>query len=215
MRVSKSRPVVVLGASGHAKVVIGLLQTLGMSVGSVYDDDRTKAGAMILGVRIAGTISDIPDREGTLAVLAIGDNAARLRVSARFKRLNWATLVHPAAWVHPSARLGPGTVVFAGAVIQPDSLLGTHVIVNTAASVDHDCVIGDFAHLAPGSRLAGHVRVGAGALLGLGATVIPAVSIGDWARVGAGAVVIADVPGKATAVGVPARILRPRVPRQP
>jgi acetyltransferase EpsM len=56
--------------------------------------------------------------------------------------------------------------------------------------------------------LAGRVRVGRGAFVGIGAQVIQCRSVGDFAVVGAGAAVIHDVPHEATAVGVPARVVK-------
>ena len=54
--------------------------------------------------------------------------------------------------------------------------------------------------------IGGHVDIGAGA------KVLGGVVIGDHAKVGANAVVLCDVPAGATAVGVPARILRAKAP---
>ena len=50
-------------------------------------------------------------------------------------------------------------------------------------------------------KINGHVDIGAGA------KIISAVSIGDHAKIGANAVVVCDVPTRATAVGVPAKII--------
>ena len=49
------------------------------------------------------------------------------------------------------------------------------------------------------------------AFIGVGARVLGGIRIGCRATVGANAVVVADVPDGATAVGIPARILEPRV----
>lgn len=199
------KPAVVLGASGHAKVVIATLRVSGWVVMGVYDDDPTLLGEVILGVSVIGPIQRWAAGTGERGVIAIGSNRARGAVAARLKGGRFATAVHPMAWVAPTARLGEGTVVFAGAIIQPDTVIGRHVIVNTGASIDHDCVIGDFVHIAPGARMAGGVTVGEGAFIGIGAVVIPGVRIGEWVTVGAGAAVIRDVPAGATVAGVPAR----------
>ena len=199
------RAAVVLGASGHGKVVIATLCASGWEVTALHDDDPTRLGNVILGVSVVGPIDLWLATTGERGVIGIGSNRMRSAVAARLKGSSFATAVHPMAWVAPTARLGEGTVVFAGAVIQPDTVIGRHVIVNTGASVDHDCRIGDFVHIAPGGRLAGSVTVGEGSLIGLGAVVIPGVRIGAWATVGAGASVIEDVPAGATVVGVPAR----------
>ena len=50
--------------------------------------------------------------------------------------------------------------------------------------------------------------MGPGAFVGIGANIIQCLSIGEDAVVGAGAVVIRDIPPHATAVGVPASVIK-------
>lgn len=197
-------PVIVIGAGGHAKVVISTLEAAGYKVTAVYDDDRAKLGTEILGVPVRGALAELGFGFRGKAVIAIGDNATRVKVARQFEEADWVTVVHPAAYVHHSARLAQGTVVFAGAVIQPCASVGAHVIVNTGATVDHDCMIDDFVHVAPGTNLAGGVKIGCGTFLGIGSAVIPYRSVGEWTTIGAGAVVIYDLPSHVTAVGIPA-----------
>jgi len=197
--------VVVIGAGGHSKVVISTLLASGLRVVAVLDDDPLKTGGEILGVPVLAGLDGYLREHDFPVILAIGDNLARRDVVRRFARVEWATVVHPSAYVHPSVTLGPGTVVFAGAVIQPDSKVGAHAIINTGATVDHDCELGNFVHLAPGVHLAGNVSIGEGALLGIGSVVKPGLQLGSWTTVGAGAVVVSDLAANITAVGVPAR----------
>jgi UDP-perosamine 4-acetyltransferase len=204
---TSSTPVAVLGAGGHAKVVISTLQALDVPVLAVYDDNPERWGSTLLGVPISGPLDRVLDMQSVRGIIAIGDNVVRKSLAARFTHVEWVTAVHPRAFVDPSVHLGPGTVVFAGAVIQPDTVIGAHAIINTGATVDHDCGLGDFVHVAPGANLAGGVSLGEGVLLGVGAAVIPGRRIGAWTRVGAGGVVVRDLPERVTAVGVPARPL--------
>lgn len=204
--------VVVIGAGGHAKVVIATLQAAGHDVQAVFDDDASRWGQEILGIAIEGPIRRLEGGDGRPAVLAIGDNDLRRKLAANLN-LRWLSVVHPAATVHESVELNPGAVVFAGAVVQPDAVIGCHAIVNTGASVDHDGRIGDFVHIGPGARLAGEVRLDEGVFVGAGAVVIPGVTVRRGSVVGAGSTVLGDVPEKAVAVGSPARHLAQSVPK--
>jgi sugar O-acyltransferase (sialic acid O-acetyltransferase NeuD family) len=203
-------PVAVIGAGGHAKVVVATLLASGIEVKWILDDDFAKWGARLLGIPIVGPTASLSTLGCKGAVLGIGDNATRRRLAAELQ-VEWATVVHPAAWVDPTVQIGRGTVIFAGAIIQADTVVGAHAIINTRASVDHDCIIGDFGHVAPGASLAGSVTVGEGAFLGIGSAAVPLAKIGAWATVGAGAVVLGEVPPGATVVGVPALPLEKRV----
>lgn len=198
-------PLYVIGAGGHAKVVVATAEACGWPIAGVLDDDPTRWGRDVLGHVVGGPSTGVLDDARALCVIAIGDNAVRRRLAAG-ARCEFATLVHPRAVVHASVVLGPGTVVFAGAVIQPDARVGSHAIVNTGASIDHDSTLGIAVHIAPGARVAGSVTIGDETLVGIGACVIPGIRIGAGAVVGAGATVVRDVLDGNVVVGVPAQV---------
>jgi len=206
--------IVVYGAGGQAKVALELLEQAGRGEGEIVgmvDDNPALVGTKVDGVAVLGGLERLAElvRECRIdsACIAVGDNALRKRWGehARGLGLRLPVLVHPNAYVSPTATLGAGTVVMAGAVVATHALIGELCIINTGAVVDHDCQIGDCVHVAPGAVLTGGVRVGSGSLVGAGATVLPGRSIGEDAIVGAGAVVLEDVAGNATVVGNPAR----------
>lgn len=202
---------IVFGSGGHAKVVIDAAEKQGFSQILVADDSETNWGTLLLGYRVLG------GREALLqlatrpqAIVAIGDNAARLRIAGWLETNGFAltSVIHPSAQIGRGARIGRGSLLVAGVIVNSDAVIGANVIVNTGATVDHDCIVGEGVHLAPGVHLCGHAEVGAGSLLGVGTVVIPRVRIGAHCVVGAGSTVLDDVPDGVRVAGVPARPLR-------
>jgi sugar O-acyltransferase (sialic acid O-acetyltransferase NeuD family) len=210
--VNSKTSVAVIGAGGHAKVVISTLRAAGFDVVGVYDDDPVKRGQEIAKVPVIGSVTEVHSGAAGAFVIAIGRNALRHRVAECLSFAHWLTVVHPHAYVHESVKVGPGTVIFAGAVIQPDTIIGRHCIINTGATVDHDCSLGDFTHVAPGCHLAGGVALAEGAFMGIGSVAIPGIRIGEWTTVGAGGVVVTDLPPQLIAMGVPARVVNSKKP---
>jgi acetyltransferase-like isoleucine patch superfamily enzyme len=130
-------------------------------------------------------------------------------VEARFG-LAFHVLVHPTAHVSPMAQLAQGVFIGANSTIASGVQLAEHVFVNRGVTIGHDTVVGPFSRVQAGANLGGLSRLGTGVSIGIGATLIERLDIGDGAVVGAGSVVLADVPGGSIAVGVPARVRKPR-----
>jgi sugar O-acyltransferase (sialic acid O-acetyltransferase NeuD family) len=207
-------PLVVVGAGGHARVLVDIVEKQARyRVVGLIDERPNLRGTSVLGYPVLGG-REVLDRSDAPAhaIVAIGAAAPRAawqeHLEARGFQL--AVLVHPGAHVGRDVRLGGGTTLMAGAIVNSGSRLGRGVIVNTGASIDHDCEIGEFVHVAPGARLAGGVRVGDRAHVGIGACVIQNLRVGAGAVIGAGAAVVRDVAPASTVVGVPARPLPAR-----
>ena len=206
---------VIIGAGGHGKVVLDILQATGKHrVVGFLDADPGLAGTEVNQIPVLGPVNQVSrlrQQKVKGAIVAIGDNRVRLSYAALLTEhgLELISVIHPAATVARSARIGNNVVVAAGVVVAAAARVANSVILNTSCVVDHECEIEEGVHICPGALLAGRVRVGAGAFVGLGAKVLPCLAIGERAVVGAGAVVLRDIPAGATAVGVPARILLP------
>lgn len=204
----------ILGAGGHARVIAETALAQGFfSELAFLDDcaDRDANQSTMLGWPILGPLERA--FEPTLlhaypaALVGIGHAGTRLHWLRELARIGYylPTLIHPTAWLSPTASLGPGSVVFAQVAVQARASTGIGAILNTCCSLDHDTQLADGVHVGPGARLAGGVHVGARSWIGIGACVIQQLRIGADVTVGAGAAVVQDLADGITAVGVPAR----------
>lgn len=201
---------IVIGAGGHARVLIDVARAAGFAPVAALDPigEGTCNGVEVLGGDdTAHRLFADGHRQG---VIAIGDNRLRAKLGKWLEGIGFKlpSIVHPSAIVSASAEIGDGTVVMPLGVINASATVGRLAIVNTAAVIEHDCRIGDGVHVAPGCRLGGTVWVGEGALIGIGSVIRPEARVGAFAIIGAGSIVIEDIEAAQVAIGSPARAMR-------
>ena len=194
--------ILIYGGGGHGKALIDLIRSLGtFSVLGVVDDSLP-VGSEIMGVQVLGgsgslvKLHELGLQFAANAVGGIGNISSRISVFERLQHngITCPALIHPTAFIEPSAILAEGVQVMPHAYVGSEAHLNFGAIINTGAIVSHDCVVGQYANLSPGAILAGEVSVGEATLLGMSVTVNLRVNIGDHARIGNGATIKQDVP---------------------
>lgn len=207
--VNKERPIIVIGAGGHSKVIIDTLLLNKKKIIGILDNDKKLIGKKILGVSVLGDDSYIekyrPNEVFLVnAVASIKTLVLRKKIYDFFvnRGFSFTKVIHEKAVVSPFAKLSEDAQVFAGAVVQPGCVVGINSIINTRASIDHDTVIGEHCHIAPGCVLSGFVTVGNYTHIGTSSVVIQSINIGKSVLIGAGAVVLKDVKDNTRVVNV-------------
>lgn len=210
--------IAIIGASGHAKVIIDIvLNEKKYELCGLLDDYR-KSGEVVMNFPILGKIEELPNivckHLITGIVIAIGDNFARSKVAAYIKKtcpdIIFINTIHPSALIAPSVQIGAGTIIAAGSIVGPCCKIGNHCILNTNSSLDHDSTMHDFSSIAPGVITGGNCDIGAYAAIGIGTTLIHKVHIGNNSVIGAASLVISDVEPFVIAYGSPAKTIRTR-----
>jgi sugar O-acyltransferase (sialic acid O-acetyltransferase NeuD family) len=208
----KRRPVIVIGAGGHAKVLIDTLRRQHFELIGATDIAPQKVGNVAASVPVIGNddaVCNYLSKEVWLVngIGSIDVPNLRLQVFTRFKNLGYTftDVIHPSAILAEDVTFGEGVQIMAGAIVQSSCQIGSNSIVNTGASIDHECHVGAHVHIAPGATLSGGVTIGDCSHIGTGAIIIQGVHVGRNALVGAGAVVLKNVADNSKAVGVPAR----------
>lgn len=198
------KQLVIIGASGHGKVVADIARKNGYENILFLDDNETLTDCG--GYSVVGKTETFIQYDCDFFV-AIGNATIRQKIQQRLTCANKsvATLIHPSAVIGDNVQIGMGTVVMAGAVINPSTTIGDGCIINTCASVDHDNTIGDYVHISVGAHTAGTVNIGSKTWLGIGAIVSNNINICENCMIGAGAVVIKNLTESGTYIGVPAK----------
>lgn len=207
-----SFPVIILGAGGHAKVLIDALRLQSVDILGIVDADPGKKGLEFMGLPIIGSDQDVTRYAPHCVRLVNGIGSVRcgavrrkIFLGFKDKGYQFQHVIHPAAVVAADVLIAEGAQVMAGAIIQTGSEIGANAIINTRASVDHDCRIGSHVHIAPGAVLCGGVTIGEGAHIGTGAVIIQGITVGAAGLVAAGAVLVRNVQSGRMVAGVPAR----------
>lgn len=203
------QPVILLGAGGHAKVVLDLLRRMGVEVIGVCDPALANAEAQLWrDLKVLGddnAVLQYPAGEITLAngIGNLPGQTLRRSIFERFRHdgYHFAPLIHPQAILAEGVEIDEGAQIMAGAILQVDCKVGMNSIINTGARIDHDCNIGSHCHIAPATTLSGHCTIGDGSHLGTGCNVIQNIRIGSASVIGAGTTVLRDVPAQSKLLG--------------
>ncbi|GAA4114321.1 hypothetical protein GCM10022393_13660 [Aquimarina addita] len=209
--------IVVIGASGHAKVVLEAIELNKKYEILGFIDTYKAIGDKLLGYEVLGQesfLKELAIKGVKKGIISIGDNWIRSIIYQKIIKLvpdfEFITVVHPSAIISPYATIGKGTVVLASGTVNADAVVGDFCIINTNANFGHDSIMQDFSSLAPGVTTGGAVFVGEYTAISIGATVLQNISIGKHTVIGAGAVVTSNVNAYMMSYGVPAKVIRNR-----
>lgn len=199
--------VLILGAGRHAVEVIDALTACGTKIYGCLDARVPRGTEVFPDISVVGSDKDLAamSADGFRTVyLGIGglDNLdVRIRFFHQLEELGVVAppLVHPAAHIAPSARVGHGTTVLARASIGPMTEIGRNGVITQNAVIAHHCRLGDHVVVAPSAVLAAGVTVGDEATIGMGVTIYHDLRIGRRALVVNGIDLMQDVPDDAVA----------------
>ena len=119
----------IVGAGGHAKIVIEAARSAGWTPVAVYADSAPSSD--VLGVPVLGPTARLEAQGAGAApyIIAVGSNGARQAISRKLDAAGVpaaAAVVHCSAWVSPSAVLGPGVLVCGGAHVRWTGVEGVY-----------------------------------------------------------------------------------------
>jgi len=204
--------ILIIGAGGHSKIVIDILEENDQKIIGLLDDDTNLHNEKIMGYDVLGSIGLINeyDKNEIGFIISIGNNKVRRKLYTELisKGYKPVSAISNDAKISKYAELGEGLIINAGVVTHPDVQIKDNVIIGMNATVSHDTLIESNVHISPGVHLTGNTYIEDGVDIGTGAMLKPGVSIGKNTIVGAGAVLIDDLEANSIYAGVPAKKIR-------
>lgn len=207
-----SKPVIIIGAGDHAKVLLDILLEQDVTVIGLTDKNISK-GNCIYGVSVIGDDSEIlkyetDEIELVNGIGSVGNTSIRQKVFSSLKEKGYVfrSVIHESSIISKRTKLGEGVQLLAGTIVNTEAEIGDNTIINTKTSIDHGCVIGKHCHIAPGCSFSGCVKVGDGTHIGTGTSIIQGINIGKNVLIGAGSLVIHNIDDNEKAFGIPARV---------
>lgn len=146
------RKLLILGAGGHGRVVREVALSLNENGIPIYenvdflDDSSDKAIGKIHELeKFSSIYSDV--------FCGIGNNSIRKTLLEKVEKLGLfiPTLIHPTAYISPSAIIEKGTVVEPKAIINANTMVKKGCIISIGAIVDHDVFIEEYTHINAGA----------------------------------------------------------------
>lgn len=214
------KDVLLLGAGGHAKVIIDTLRSYykNISIIGITEKDQSKLGQTLLNVPILGTDDILQDlytkglRKVFISLGTVRNYKPRAYLYKVIKKIGFQCInvIHGTSFLSEYVSLGEGNAVLAGAIINTETQIGHNCIINTGSIVEHECRLGNNIHVGPGAKLSGCVVVEDNCFIGIGANIIQGIHIGENSIIGAGSIVINDIPPNSVAVGIPAKVIKKR-----
>ena len=155
------KSLLIIGAGGHGGVVAECAEACGYEKIDFLDDNHPES---------VGRTDRIEELAGMYdgVIVSIGNNKIRRELIVRLQNTNapLITLIHPRAYISPTATVGSGSIVLPGAVIHTNVSIGIGCIISIGALIDHDAVVEDFSHINTGfivgarQRASGKMDVG-------------------------------------------------------
>lgn len=211
----ENEKIVVLGAGGHARVILDILIKNHWDVAGIVDR-KISLKEEFEGYPILGDDDALHDifKSGVchaaIGIGYVGHSKVRNHIYQRLKQIGYRlpNIIHPRAVIASDVSMGEGNAVCAGSVINSGAVLGNLGIINTNAVIEHEVFIGNNVHAAPGSVILGAVSIMDNSFIGANSTVIQGKRIGQNVIVGAGSTVIRDIESNVTVAGSPAKVIR-------
>lgn len=167
------RKVLIYGSKTFGQIVRNLTMQLGMNFAGYIDDIATQ------GPDVAGCFDEIrthysPNEYEIVNAIGYLHLEERWRIQQKIKESGYIspTLIHPTAYIDPSASIEEGAIIMAQAVVDYKAYVSTLAVIWPGVVINHEARIGFNVFLSPNVTVCGCARIGEHTFVGAGAVVV-------------------------------------------
>lgn len=178
----KKKPLILIGAGGHAKSCIDIIENENKYyIFGIIDKSKKKS---FMGYKILGDDDKLKNYNRKIKNVAIGigqikDYKKRYKIFDKCKKFGFKLPIIKSRYsqVSKNVNIGEGTLIFHGAIVNSGAIIGKNCIINSNSLIEHDVEVGNNCHISTGSILNGSVKVGDNSFIGSGTIVSHDVNI--------------------------------------
>lgn len=204
---------VIIGAKGHAKEVLQILQNKTEESIVFFDNVSNHEPSQLLynQFRIINNFDDLESyfkMNSPIFCMGIGSTRAKSELVKKIEALGGTltTVIANSAIIGVyEVFIGNGCNIMENVFISNSVSIGTGCLINYGAALHHDVTVGSYCEISPKAVILGRCKIGDFVSLGANSTILPDITIGDNSIIGAGAVVTKNVKSNTTVVGIPAK----------
>jgi sugar O-acyltransferase (sialic acid O-acetyltransferase NeuD family) len=187
-----SLQLIIVGGGGFGREVFEYAKTIENSSGLTVKGflDRTPGGLEPYGLSsyYLGDEDSYHPSESDRFIIGVGDPSFRRQLAQKLsaKGCLFTSIIHPSAYVSPTAEVSEGVIIAPFAMVGTYAKLEPHVVLNSYASCGHNSKIGAFSVLSPYATANGDCLIGEGVFLGTHSSLGPGKSIQNNSKVSSG-----------------------------
>ncbi|MGY5351724.1 NeuD/PglB/VioB family sugar acetyltransferase [Wenyingzhuangia sp. IMCC45533] len=204
--------VFVFGIGNYSEPIIELIHDCGYEIAGLYHYNNSKRGTFVMDYEILGDYQDFFDQYKTgKVVVAVGDNGIREEKLDLLKNKGYEiiNLIHPNAFISPSAKIGSGVYLHADSFVWTKCRIGDYSILSPKAILSHHVTIGKACLVSTKSMVGAYVLLKDRVLVGNNAGIIAKkIEIGSDTIIGANSFVTKSFSHNSVLVGSPARFIK-------
>jgi len=178
------KKIILIGAGGHAKSCIDVIESEGKFKIVGLIDNLKKIGTKISGYEVMGKDKELEKFKNlaNYAFITIGQiKSPNLREKSfnTLKKYGFKIpyICSPKSIISKHSKITEGVIVHHGAIINSGTEIGRNCIINTNSLIEHDCKIGEFSHISTSVVINGDAVIGKRTFVGSGSIIKNSIKI--------------------------------------